>query len=99
MWGPVKIWGFCFTQTCDDDPEPPGSGNDAITQKEGVEPLALVERIRGGSVANIWYERGAPRSGNGCCFNSVGSSCVYTRKLIAVDEQADDNVVHYRSLH
>jgi hypothetical protein len=30
----------------------------------------------------------------GCCFNSVGSSCVCTRKLIAIDEQADDNVVH-----
>jgi hypothetical protein len=41
----------------------------------------------------LWTKAGM-RLIDRCRFNSVGSSCVYTRKLIAVDEQADDNVVH-----
>jgi hypothetical protein len=47
-----------------------------------------------GMAQHYWRSIMVLTSAIGCCFNSVGSSYVYTRKLIAIDEQADDNVVH-----
>jgi hypothetical protein len=45
--GPVKILGFCFTPMCEDGPDGEGSGWDNASRLRGVEPLGLVQGVRG----------------------------------------------------